>query len=76
MANPRRRYIGNLPWGIKPGELRELLSDYGVVIDVAIIYSGDGRSRGFGFCEYSSREEAERLQNEGNGRLIWGQTSE
>jgi RNA recognition motif-containing protein len=53
-------YVGNLSWGTTEQELQEVFEAYGDVSSVAIIKDREsGRSRGFGFVEMPSREEAE-----------------
>jgi RNA recognition motif-containing protein len=53
-------YVGNLSWSTTEQELREAFEAYGDVSSVAIIKDKEsGRSRGFGFVEMPSREEAE-----------------
>ena len=53
-------YVGNLPFTISEDELRELFAQAGTVESVAIIMDRDsGRSKGFGFVEMSTPEEAQ-----------------
>ncbi|RLG72845.1 MAG: RNA-binding protein [Methanobacteriota archaeon] len=52
-------YVSNLSYNTSEDELREFFSSVGEVVSVRIItdpYSG--RSRGFGFVEMASEEEA------------------
>ncbi len=52
-------YVGNLPYNTTEDDLRTLFSQYGGVSSVAIITDRDtGRSKGFGFVEYGSDDEA------------------
>ncbi|HXF43290.1 MAG TPA: RNA-binding protein [Pyrinomonadaceae bacterium] len=54
-------YIGNLSFSTNTGELEELFSGYGTVESATIVEDRDtGRSRGFGFVEMPSNEEAQR----------------
>jgi RNA recognition motif-containing protein len=52
-------YVGNLPFNYTSAELEELFGQYGAVDSAAVIMDRDtGRSRGFGFVEMPSAEEA------------------
>ncbi len=53
-------YVGNLSFQLTEAELREAFDAYGTVLDVKIITDRDtGRSRGFGFVEMQTAEEAQ-----------------
>ncbi len=61
-------YVGNLPFRSTTDDLERLFGEYGSVDSAAIITDRDtGRSRGFGFVEMSSDEEAQRAIDELNG---------
>jgi RNA recognition motif-containing protein len=52
-------YVGNLPYSTTEEDLRTLFSQYGTVDSVAVITDRDtGRSKGFGFVEFSDDNEA------------------
>lgn len=52
-------YVGNLPFGTSDSDLRELFSQVGGVSSARVITDREtGRSRGFGFVEMDSSEEA------------------
>ena len=54
-------YVGNLPWSTTDQELAEMFSQYGQVGKAQVVKDRDtGRSRGFGFVEMPSLEEAQR----------------
>lgn len=67
-------YVGNLSFQTSEEELRELFSEPGTVESASVIEDGEtGRSRGFGFVEMETREEAaERLITHFNGREVGG----
>ncbi len=53
-------YVGNLPWSYTSSDLRRLFEAYGAVSTANVVVERDtGRSRGFGFVEMDSDEEAE-----------------
>lgn len=58
--NSKRLYIGNLPWVLSQDGLFDLLAKYGDIEELSLPMQR-GRSKGFGFVEFSSRESADRL---------------
>ncbi len=72
----KRLYIGNLPYNITEDELKEHFSGAGTIESVSIITDKfSGRSKGFGFVEMSSDEEAQKAiemfnESEVGGRNI------
>ncbi|RYG69319.1 RNA-binding protein, partial [bacterium] len=55
----KRLFVGKLPYSYRDGELTELFSQAGTVTFAQVISDRDtGRSKGFGFVEMSSDEEA------------------
>ena len=55
----KRLYVGNLPFDISEDQLHELFSAHGQVASTKLITDfNTGRSRGFGFVEMGSDEEA------------------
>lgn len=52
-------FIGNLPYSAGDDELKEFFSQAGTVASAKVITDREsGRSKGFGFVEMSSEEEA------------------
>lgn len=69
----KRLYIGNLPWTIDRDKLAEVFSKYSSVVSSMVIMDKQtGRSRGFGFVEFSDDQEAEKAISEMNGADIEG----
>jgi RNA recognition motif-containing protein len=61
-------YVGNLPFSIRDDGLQELFAQAGSVISAAVITDREsGRSKGFGFVEMGSPEEAEKAIQMFNG---------
>ena len=68
-------YAGNLSYGMTEDDLRRLFEEYGEVNSVAIIRNKiSGESRGFGFVEMSSRDEAMKAITELNESEYDGRT--
>lgn len=61
-------FIGSLSFKIGDSELEEIFNTVGTVGSAKVIMDRDtGRSKGFGFVEMSSQEEAEKAIRELNG---------
>ena len=66
-------YVGNLPFETTDEELHNHFVSYGTVISAKIIADRfTGRSRGFGFVELSTQEEAENAINALHGTDLGG----
>lgn len=66
-------YVGNLPYRISEQELRDLFEAHGEVSSVAIIMDKfTSQSKGFGFVEMPSSEQAVEAIENINGRTIEG----
>ncbi len=69
----KKLYVGNLPFSTGSEDLRRLFAQYGTVDDAIVISDRDtGRSRGFGFVEMSTAEEANNAIEGLNGTDIGG----
>lgn len=69
----RRLYVGNLAWTVTDQDLQDAFSEVGrVESSQVIIDRATNRSRGFGFVEMSSDQEAETAVKKLNGRDIKG----
>ena len=68
-------YVGNLPFSATDDSLRELFAQSGSVNSATIITDRDtGRSKGFGFVEMSSDQEATDAITKFNGTNFEGLT--
>ncbi len=66
-------YVGNLSFDTSGQDLEELFGEVGTVESASVIEDRDtGRSRGFGFIEMSSKEEAEQAIEQFNGKEVDG----
>ncbi len=55
----RKLYVGNLGYDVKGSDLEQLFGEHGTVDSASVITDRDtGRSKGFGFVEMSSDDEA------------------
>ena len=59
--NPKKLFVGSLPWSIDDARLGEVFSQAGTVVSASVLKDKmSGRSRGFGFVEMSTEEEAQK----------------
>jgi RNA recognition motif-containing protein len=66
-------YVGNLPYSARDDSLQELFSQAGTVVSANVITDREsGRSKGFGFVEMGSPEEAEKAIQMFNGYSLEG----
>ena len=66
-------YVGNLPFTTGDGDLQSLFSQAGAVKSAQVIKDrASGRSKGFGFVEMSSQEEAEKAISMFHGKDFSG----
>jgi len=69
----KKLYVGGLPYAISEDEFRTLFEEVGAVSSVAIIKDKmTGRSKGFGFVEMESDEDANRAISTLDGREVGG----
>ena len=66
-------YVGNLARQVTDEELRQAFEEFGQVAEARIIMDKfSGESKGFGFVEMPSKEEAEKAIEEMNGKDMKG----
>jgi len=69
----KKLFVGGLPWKITEDELRNAFAQYGTVESATIIVDRmSGRSKGFGFVEMSTDEEAQAAIAKLNGQDMGG----
>jgi len=62
-------YVGNLPFDITEGDLRNMLSEHGPVNEIAVIMDKmTGRARGFAFATMNTPEAANAVILALNGK--------
>lgn len=71
----KKLYVGNLPFSTTDQILAETFAECGTVESAKIVIDRDsGRSKGFGFVEMSSDEEAAEAISKFNGASFDGRT--
>ena len=69
----KKLYVGNLSYQVDSSELEQLFGQHGQVVSAQIINDRDtGRSKGFGFVEMSSDQEADAAIAAMNGKESGG----
>ena len=69
----RKLYVGNLPYSATEQSLREAFSASGTVDSVSLITDRDtGQSKGFGFVEMGTDQEAQAATQAMNGQMLDG----
>ena len=65
----KKLYVGNLPYSTSSSELQEMFAPFGTVQSAEVISDREtGRSKGFGFVEMGSDQEAEAAIAAMNGK--------
>jgi len=69
----KKLYVGNLPYSVTEDTLNDWFGAFGSVQSTRIITDRDtGRSKGFGFVEFATDEEAEKAIADMNGKEMDG----
>ena len=69
----RKLYVGNLAYSVTDGALEQLFGQHGTVQSAQIIMDRDtGRSKGFGFVEMGSDQEAQAAIQALSGKEVEG----
>ncbi|MEK6526867.1 MAG: RNA-binding protein [Nitrospirota bacterium] len=68
-------YVGGLPYSVTDQQLQDLFTQHGTVSSAKVISDRyTGRSRGFGFVEMATSEEAQKAIAAMNGTQFEGRT--
>ncbi|MBN9411621.1 MAG: RNA-binding protein [Burkholderiales bacterium] len=68
-------YVGNLPYSVRDGDLEQAFGQFGSVVSAKVMMERDtGRSKGFGFVEMGSDDEAQAAINGMNGQPLGGRS--
>ena len=75
VINNAKLFVGNLPWSMTGDELQEIFSQFGEIKEVTLITDRmSGRSKGFGFVEFVSEEDAAKAVEAMNGSDLQGRS--
>ena len=66
-------YVGNLPYSVRDGDLEQAFGAFGAVTSAKVMMERDtGRSKGFGFVEMGSAQEAQAAIEGMHGKNMGG----
>lgn len=69
----KKLYVGNLTYDTSDSDLQRLFEEFGTVASAQVIADREtGRSKGFGFVEMGSDQEAQAAINALNGKEVGG----
>jgi RNA recognition motif-containing protein len=69
----KKLFVGSLDFSTTDDDLNGLFSQHGTVLSASVIMDRDtGRSRGFGFVEYGSADEAQKAIEALDGTYLGG----
>lgn len=69
----KKLYVGNLSYGVDKNDLQQMFSAHGTVTSAQVITDREtGRSKGFGFVEMGSDQEAQAAIAALNGKDVDG----
>jgi len=71
----KKLYVGNLAYSVGDSQLQQMFEPHGAVTSAQVIMDRDtGRSKGFGFVEMGSDQDAQTAIAALNGKEIEGRT--
>ena len=71
----KKLYVGNLPYTTTDDDLRDHFASVGTVVSASVITDKfSGRSKGFGFVEMSTDDEAQKAIEKFNGLDMGGRS--
>jgi cold-inducible RNA-binding protein len=71
----KKLYVGNLTYDVTDSALEQLFAAHGTVQSAQVIMDRDtGRSKGFGFVEMGSDQEAQAAIAALNGQMVGGRS--
>lgn len=69
----KKVFVGNLSYNVTSDQLREAFAEAGEIVDAIVITDRhSGRSKGFGFVEFTSEEEAKKAIEMFDGKELDG----
>lgn len=65
-------FVASLSFKIRDAELADIFKSAGAVVSAKVVLDRDGRSKGYGFVEMASEEEAKEAIEKLNGTSHFG----
>lgn len=71
----KKLFVGSLAYSAGDSELNEAFSPFGEVVSAQVVKEREtGRSRGFGFVEMETEEQAQNAMKEMDGKELMGRS--
>ncbi len=71
----KKLYVGGLPYSVDDAQLNEMVAPFAAVVSAKVVQDKySGRSKGFGFVEVASDEDAQKVIDGLNGTEIGGRS--
>ncbi|PIR48023.1 RNA-binding protein [Candidatus Uhrbacteria bacterium CG10_big_fil_rev_8_21_14_0_10_50_16] len=68
-------FVGGLPWAVDDAQLEEIFAPHGEVTSARVVTDKfTGKSRGFGFVEFATDEQAQAAVDAMDGSELGGRT--
>jgi len=64
--NKKKLFVASLSFRMRDDDLQEIFSSVGNVVNAKVVIDRDGRSRGYGFVEMETEDEADNAINKLN----------
>ncbi|XP_022986397.1 glycine-rich RNA-binding protein 4, mitochondrial-like [Cucurbita maxima] len=72
-APNNKLFVAGLSWSLDERSLKDAFSSFGEVTEVRIMYDKDsGRSRGFGFVNFTNEDDAQTAKDAMDGKALLG----
>ena len=69
-AKAWKLFIGQISFSLSEADLFPFFQQFGTILELVLLRSNDGRSKGCGFLIYSSQAEAEAAMASANGAVL------
>ena len=74
-VNPKKLFVGNLPFNTTQDELVEVFAQHGEIVEAKLVTDRmSGRSKGIAFIEFSTEEDAAKAMEALNNTELGGRT--
>lgn len=69
----KKLYVGNISFNVTDEDLKEAFAQFGEIVSATVIKDRiSGRSRGFGFVEFTSADSAQKAREAMDGKSFKG----
>jgi len=72
IINHKKLFVASISFRMRDNDLYQLFSNVGNVLHAKVVMNRDGRSKGYGFVEMSSEDEAKNAISKLHGSVQFG----